>query len=107
MSIDLATTYYCQPGQVWSTIGRFGACCPDDPNRECPIAVSCLSTSLLVGPDGLWTSACSGSSSESVCITGTIYLNTADTNAMTNVQCWPLWAGGSWIATKLTTGKFD
>jgi hypothetical protein len=68
--------------------------------------VSCLSTSLIVGPNGLWTSACSGASSESVCITGIISLNTEGTDLQTNVQCWPLWAGGAWTATNLA-GKLD
>lgn len=68
--------------------------------------MSCLSTSLIVGPNGLWTSACSGASSESVCITGIISLNTEGTDLQTNVQCWPLWAGGAWTATNLA-GKLD
>ncbi|OCL09007.1 hypothetical protein AOQ84DRAFT_376227 [Glonium stellatum] len=101
--LGASTTYYCPPGQIWSTEGRYAACCNNVPYVECPIAVSCVSTSLLVGPDGVWTSECSGASLESVCITGLVYLSTGGTAAITNVQCWALWAGGTWKATKLAT----
>src|SRR5947207_198212 len=47
-----ATTYYCPTNQIWSTEGRYAACCHNVSYVKCPIAVSCLSTSLIVGSDG-------------------------------------------------------
>lgn len=100
----VATTYYCPASQIWSTQGHYAACCNNVPYVECPIAVSCLSTSLLVGPNGEWTSTCSGTSSETVCVTGLVYIDTTGTVAVTNAQCWSLWAGGPWVATHVATG---
>ena len=96
----IATTWYCPVGQIWSTEGRYAACCTDDPYQKCPIPVSCESTSLLVGPGGSYTITCSGTSSQTVCITGLVYESTSGTAAITNVGCWPTWAGGFWVATK-------
>jgi hypothetical protein len=98
--LGTSTTYYCPVGQIFSTKGRYAACCTDDPYQECQFAVSCESTSLLRGPEGAFTLTCSGTSSQTVCITGLVYESTSGTAAVTNVQCWSTWDGGSWVATK-------
>ena len=82
-------TYYYPIGQIWSTKGRYAACCTNGLYRECAIAVSCESTPLLVGPAGQFTLTCSGTSSDSVCVTGLVYKSTTGAGAVTNVQCWP------------------
>ncbi|PMD11945.1 hypothetical protein NA56DRAFT_95824 [Hyaloscypha hepaticicola] len=47
--------WYCDQGQIWSQDGNYARCCDSDPSVECPIGISCLNTSLIVGPNSQQT----------------------------------------------------
>ncbi|KAE9373102.1 hypothetical protein N431DRAFT_503858 [Stipitochalara longipes BDJ] len=87
------TTWYCPAGQIWSQVGNFARCCDNDPYVECGIATAYLSTSLMVGPSDQQTWTCSGTATQTLCVTGFVYLSIGATQAVTNVQCWPSWNG--------------
>jgi hypothetical protein len=42
----------------------------------------------------------SGTGTQTLCATGTVYPSIGATQGVTNVQCWPSWDGTNWNATR-------
>jgi len=57
----------------------------------------------MVGPSSQQTWTCSGTGTQTLCVTGTVYASIGATQGVTNIQCWPSWNGGNWNATRATT----
>ncbi|KUJ09691.1 uncharacterized protein LY89DRAFT_740767 [Mollisia scopiformis] len=89
------TSWFCPPGQAWVQVGNYARCCDSNQYEECGIATACLSTSLMVGPSSqqIWT--CSGTGTQTLCVTGTVYASIGATVGVTNC-----WNGGNWVATR-------
>ncbi|KAF2452585.1 hypothetical protein BDY21DRAFT_367627 [Lineolata rhizophorae] len=56
-------------------------------------------------PGSTWsTLGPTGSEYQTVCVTGTIFEGVEETRSLMNYDCWPLWTGGDWDATRVTGG---
>ncbi|KAF2478143.1 uncharacterized protein BDR25DRAFT_308951 [Lindgomyces ingoldianus] len=71
--------FHClTPGETWLSASALGRCCPT--TGDCPIYTACVNGSVIRNDQ--FKTTCTGTGTQTVCVTGTVYESVGDLNPM-------------------------